>query len=806
MRSQLPLLILAVAVAACHDGPTAPTTGSLAVAISGLPSGTPAQIAVSGPSGYTRTVTAADTLAGLKPGTYAFVAQRIHVPGAWYAGAADTVRATVLAGQYFTPVSVGYALATASLAIAVRDVPAGASPAITVTGPNGYQQRLFATDTLRELNPGTYAIAADSTTYQSNTWAPIITPSPSRTLVAAVAPDTVSVRYVPVTFTLTVNVAAPAGAPALVATLRGPNGFQRRLAPGANVVPGLWIGAYTVTADTLVVSGTSWDPQPALQSVDLSTANSVSVTWKARAAASGFYMTVNGAALTQVTQNDAGTVPIIANRAAMLRVFVTATQANTATPAVRVRLWLNGVVASTLTLTRPTGGVPTSIDDSNLGSTWNASIPASLVQPGLSIDAVVDPAGQVTQTTRAGNTWPASGQHALDIRSAVTPQLRLVPVTLAGATGNVNDGNKAQFLSTFTQVWPVNGYDADVRVPYVSNAPALQSNDGNSAWETVLSELDALRVADGSNRYYYGVVHVSYFSGIAGLGYVGAPTAMGWDYLPSGSGVLAHELGHNFGRLHSPCGGPSGVDPDYPYGNGGIGAPGWNASTNSLMSAAGEYDIMSYCHPQWVSDYTYSAVFNALSPAAISAAADVVSNGPAQDCLLVWGHISNGTPVLEPSFEVHTRPVLPRRAGTYAVRGVDASGAQVFSLSFAGHQIADLPGSPRTFAYAVPIAQANRARLAELRMTASGHVVRTVSAAGSATADPEVRMTRGASGRAALHWNAARFPMVMVRDAQTGELLSFARGGDAGALAARGDVDLIFSNQVRSVHRRVSPQ
>lgn len=39
--------------------------------------------------------------------------------------------------------------------------------------------------------------------------------------------------------------------------------------------------------------------------------------------------------------------------------------------------------------------------------------------------------------------------------------------------------------------------------------------------------------ADGSNRPYYGVVKVGYSSGVAGMGYIGAPSSIGWDYLSS---------------------------------------------------------------------------------------------------------------------------------------------------------------------------------------------------------------------------------------------------------------------------------
>ena len=79
------------------------------------------------------------------------------------------------------------------------------------------------------------------------------------------------------------------------------------------------------------------------------------------------------------------------------------------------------------------------------------------------------------------------------------------------------------------------------------------------------------------------MVKTNYSSGIAGIGYVGGKTALGWDNLPTGSSVAAHEWGHNWGRNHSPCGGPSNPDPNYPYAGGMTGAYGLDVASATLM-------------------------------------------------------------------------------------------------------------------------------------------------------------------------------------------------------------------------------
>jgi hypothetical protein len=49
-----------------------------------------------------------------------------------------------------------------------------------------------------------------------------------------------------------------------------------------------------------------------------------------------------------------------------------------------------------------------------------------------------------------------------------------------------------------------------------------------------------------------------------------------------------------------------------------------------------------------------------------------------------------------------------------------------------------------------------------------------------------------------LQWNAAVHPMVMVRDARSGEVLSFARGGSVTVPGTGADLELVASDGVRS--------
>ncbi|HEV8613455.1 MAG TPA: M66 family metalloprotease, partial [Gemmatimonadales bacterium] len=332
--------------------------------------------------------------------------------------------------------------------------------------------------------------------------------------------------------------------------------------------------------------------------------------------------------------------------------------------------------------------------------------------------------------------------------------------------------------------------------PYTTTAPALQGSDANGAWGTILSELLALRTADASSRYYYGVVKVSYSSGVAGLGYVGgsARTAMGWDYLPTGINIMAHEVGHNMGRLHAPCGGATGTDPAYPYAGGQIGV--WGMDLSSLiLKAPTVTDVMSYCGPNWISDFNWSAMvsFRQSGPNNAPAA------GGSSAGLLIWGRITPSGVVLEPAFQVAAAAGTPPRPGSNRLELLAADGSTLQSVSFEATEVADLPGGREDhFAFVLPLSSGAQRGLAGLRVRAGSRIALRSSAA-PAGADPAPQLSRPGAGQLELRWDGVRFPMALVRDAASGQILSFARGGAARLWAGGQAFDLQFSDGVRTV-------
>jgi hypothetical protein len=262
-----------------------PPRGTLAVRITGLPSGANAAVTVTGPGGFSQLLTATQTLPGLTAGTYAITAAPVPVTGQQYIPAPATQSLTIAPGQA-AEATISYSPAppvTGALTVGITGLPAGANAAVTVTGPGGFSRRLTATQTLTGLAPGDYTIAASPVSLSGQQYQPA--PATQGVTIAAGQTANASVSYSlapPTTGTLTVAITGlPAGANATVA-VTGPGGFSRRLT-ATETLAGLTPGTYTVTADTVTVSGQQHAPSPLSRTVQVQAgqSSSASVTYSA---------------------------------------------------------------------------------------------------------------------------------------------------------------------------------------------------------------------------------------------------------------------------------------------------------------------------------------------------------------------------------------------------------------------------------------------------------------------------------------------------------------------------------------------
>ena len=695
---------------------------------------------------------------------------------------------------------------TGSLAIGIGGLPAGVGATVAVTGGQGYQKYLTTGQTLSGLIPGSYSIAAAEVVSNGDRY----TPAPVNQSVAVTSggvPVSAGVAYTLMTGRLAVTISGvPAGIDASV-LVTGPGGYSHLLA-ASGVLTGLTPGTYTVLSPGIVVSGSHYDAPVAHQDVVVAAIPGATVQVSVGYVVSGggggatLNLTVDGVYLTQATQRYDGTVPLVAGRNAYLRIFARANEANSAKPPVRVRFYSGTTLVQTFTIAAPVAGVPMAVNEGTLTGSWNMLVPGALVQPNLRVLADVDPSLATAESDESDNQFPLSGVPAtVDVRALSTFDIRFVPVLqqVNGLQGNVSDANKESFLGDLKLLLPVGAYDAEVRAAYTTTAPVLQNDNANGAWSTILSELLALRSTDADSRYYYGVVKASYGSGVAGMGYIGgsARAAIGWDYLPSGKGILAHEVGHNMSRPHAPCGSVSGPDPGYPYAGGKIGMWGFDMTTFTLKNPATFVDLMGYCSPAWVSDYSWSAMVDYREGGP--------NNAPPTDGaaagLLVWGRITGAGVVLEPAFRVAATGRAPPPGG-HRLELLAPDGSLLRAMAFGADEVADLPGGAEAhFAFVVPLDAALERDLAGVRVRAAGRAVSRLATV--ATADPSPIVTRPNAQQVDVRWDAARYPMVMVRGAATGEIISFARGGAARLWTRGTSFELHFSDGVKSVVRQL---
>jgi len=791
-----------------------PGVGSLDLTISGLPGGTAAAVTVGGPGGFIQSVPATGRLSQLPPGLYTITAGAVSSGGQAYQPTPSSQTASVTIGGTAVR-TVAYAPTLGSLTVTVAGLPGGASAAVQVSGPGGFSRAVTATTTLTGLAAGSYTVTASNVSSGGQVYLP--SPSSQSRAVTAGATGTATVTYATIALgSLSVAVSGLPGGTLASVQVTGPGGYSQALT-GSQVLSGLTPGSYSVAAAAVVSGATTYAPTPLAQNVTVPSGGtgSAAITYSVSAPGATLNLTIDGMYLTQPIAKYDGTTPLVTGRDAYLRVFVRANQANTATPAVRVRLYHGASLVQTSTIAAPGASAPLSVNEGTLASSWNLAVPGALVQPNLRVLADVDPTDAVPESNESDNQYPVSGTPVtVDVRTLPTWQVRFVPVLQQANAlqGNVTAGNMAQYLAQSLKMLPIAAYSADVRAVYTTTAPVLQSNNGNGAWGTILLEVRNLRTADASSRYYYGVVKTTYGSGIAGMGYVGGGwlASIGWDHLPSGSGVMAHELGHNMGRSHAPCGGVSGADANYPHAGGAIGSWGLDLATMGLKSPTGHFDLMGYCSPDWISDYTWRAMIayrqsnpNYAPPMAVSA--NTVG------ALLVWGRITANGIQLEPALRLAAPTPLAPTSSPYRVEGYAADGRLLFNYPIAVHETHNDQEREEHFSSALPLdAQADR-DLVRLRVvgpagSAERRSVQGLAAAGTGKLQlraPAVALRAPSPVQAGLTWDAATYPVAMVRDAATGEILSFARGGSAAIWTSSRRFDVTFSDGVRSIVERV---
>jgi hypothetical protein len=336
--------------------------------------------------------------------------------------------------------------------------------------------------------------------------------------------------------------------------------------------------------------------------------------------------------------------PVVAARPALVRVFVTPDDSwSGKSVTAELRLEAGG---KKLPLIKDTKTITEASTDLDLDSTFDFEVAPELLTKDVTFSVALTMAGGETPSDASPARFPADGtQKTLSAEVGGAVKILLVPIKYdydgSGRTPDVTAKQVELYRQTFMAMYPTSEVQISVRAPYSWTSPIAGNGTGFS---NVLRGVTELRQKEkpASDVYYYGLLAPtssfnSFCSGgcVTGLStVVSNPTtsylraSVGVGYAgQSSANTMAHEVGHAHGREHAPCGGADGVDPDFPYSGAQIGVWGYNILTKAFISPTKGRDMMGYCPNEWVSDYTYAALFDRISSISIPTTTTSGSNG-----------------------------------------------------------------------------------------------------------------------------------------------------------------------------------
>ena len=462
----------------------------------------------------------------------------------------------------------------------------------------------------------------------------------------------------------------------------------------------------------------------------------------------------SSAYLTQAVQSLDFPVPLIAGREALLRVFAIASRPSSeGIPMVRATFYLDGVESHTVDIPGSGTPIPTEIENarSSLQRSANVTIPGSVIQPGLEMVVEIDPDGMLDPELGVTKRIPEEGRAPVQVESLPSLDLTVIPFQWAPkpnswivdmAAAMAATPHTHEMLGDTRAMLPVADVDLEVH-------EAVLTSTTNSL--DLLRETHLIRTLENGTRYYMGILPEHVVGAPVGVAFLGFRIG----FSVADPFVIAHELGHNMGLYHAPCGGAGSPDPAFPQTDASIGSWGYDFRAGGTLVSPRARDLMSYCGPpKWVSEFSFTKALNHRLEGDGSRGpfAPTAPYAPTRS-LILWGGLDDeGNPFLEPAFVTDASPSVPRSSGDYQLVGRSASGDELFSLSFDMAELADAEARS-LFVIALPLRTEWAGMPESITLSGPG---------GSTTTDRTTDQ-----------------PMAILRDTASGEVRGILRGEDA---------------------------
>ncbi len=354
------------------------------------------------------------------------------------------------------------------------------------------------------------------------------------------------------------------------------------------------------------------------------------------------------------------------------------------------------------------------IDDAAANS-WETAyvfdLPGNLYRPGHEAVYTVDPDETLDETDEGDNVDRVS----LDGRTP--PPFKITFLPIRSSVGEPPALDPEAYMVRVHDYFPIaDDYRARVGEPH----------DYQGEWDNLaaaLSLLDRWNAEAEVGEYYHGIFKYPFDGSSCGYAWFQAPVAIS-GALNDGctANIYAHEIGHNFTLLHAPGGcGAENTDSNYPYQFAGIGPHrGWWFSEGIFVNPRdGYFDTMSYCEPNFISDYNYRLVTNHRLAQSVAAASSgltdqaAASDSPPLDIgaetasIALTGTVdANGNWALYSARNSVRASRTPPPGGAFSIALLDAGGREIHREPLTVHPGSDGGGAAWAARLPIPVSPA----------------------------------------------------------------------------------------------------